>query len=391
MNGMAIRHQVVASVTAGLLLLLLWWASAFAQPAEAAVPVRICDQNQGWHRPDPQTMARTVWRDSRYVDFASGTINSRELAFYTHHFLFFTTVTASGASHALDWTGLALARASPCGTGPDAALERGQAVVIWILGYAFKNAAILGNTLTLTVQPNATAEQGYTIVEVPRPGASWIARFVLTTGRELARVSSPELICCADEVPPDVAVPSTVPRPADGLAVLDGPGSLTVQAVAGQPRATDARYLALVAVGTPPLRVAERYAAAFRSAGFSVGAVSSTGDTAAFTFTASPSTDHGLASGQVLVSPPPGRDVPGAVTVSLTLTYADDQGRTTPPAHVLPTGGGLPTVAILVTAVFGAALLGAGLLVRRALTCFNLRPSAQDQLDRLALKQVRGD
>ncbi len=365
MNGMATGHRVVVSIIAGLLLPLFWLAPALAQPGEAAVPVRICDQNQGWHRPDPETMARTVWRDSRYVDFASGTINARELAFYTHHFLFFTTVTASGASHALDWTGLALARASPCGTGPDPALEQGRAVVIWILAYAFKSAAILGNTLTLTVQPNATTEQGYTIIEAPRPGASWVARFVLPTGDELARASSPELICCADEVPPDVAVPSAVPRPADGLAVLDGPGSLTVQAVAGQPRATDARYLALVAVGTPPRRVAERYAAAFRAAGFSVGSVAATGDTATCTFTASPTTDRELASGQVLVSPPPDRTIPGAVTVSLRLNYADDQRRTAAPARVLPGSGGLPTVAMLVAAVCGATLLGAGLLARR--------------------------
>src|SRR5919109_1377132 len=52
--------------------LLSTMSSAAAAPTVATmparVPVRVCAEDRDWYRPEPREMARTVWRDSRYIN-----------------------------------------------------------------------------------------------------------------------------------------------------------------------------------------------------------------------------------------------------------------------------------------------------------------------------------
>jgi hypothetical protein len=188
----------------------LWLVGA--PPAAAApVPVAVCAEDRAWRRPSPAEMARTVWRDNRYGDAATGVPQSHAPAYYTRHFLFFTFSTASGASHALDMTGL---RTSPrdgwptaalCMPAHDPATGRAREVVVWALGYRVLGADVAGGTLTLTVEPNSPGlDRGYAIVKLPRPDGAWSARFVLPDGREVARAPEPDrILCCAEEPDPE--------------------------------------------------------------------------------------------------------------------------------------------------------------------------------------------
>jgi hypothetical protein len=359
--------------TACVVLLVLPAALAAAPPAQARsgaapVPVQVCNQSQDWRRPGPEDMARTVWRDGRYVDFLAGTVNARVVAYYTHHFLFLTTVSASGVGHTLNLTGLATSRAAPCGSSPDPALDEGREVVIWVLGYRVAAADVTGSTLTLTVEPNSPAlDRGYAIVKAPRPGGLWYVRFVLPDGREVARASSPDAICCIDEPPPDAPLPAAFPRPANGLAVPDGAGSLQVETVAGHERVTQARYLALVRPGTAPVDLARRYAAALAGAGLEVTAVEPSGDAASFALRGGrggPLAD--LNAGRVTVELPAESDPVGTLLVSLTLEYAADPPRSEAvPAQRLPRSGGTAPASAGLAALLGLTLLAVSRLVRR--------------------------
>jgi hypothetical protein len=217
----------------GLLAAVLLALAGPSTAAAAPVPVRVCEENREWRRPSPAEMAATVWRDNRYRDPATGAVNDRTLAYYTHHFLFFTIVSASGTDHALDLTGLKTARPRGLCMPPyDEALGRGRDVVIWALGYRVAAADVTGSTLTLTVAPNSPAlDRGYTIVRVPRPGGFWYPRFVLPDGREVARASSPDFICCAEE--PALDDPAQDARAAlarfmDARLARDGPAALAL-------------------------------------------------------------------------------------------------------------------------------------------------------------------
>jgi hypothetical protein len=224
----------------GLLAAVLVALAGPSAAAAAPVPVEVCAESREWRRPGPDEMARTVWRDNRYADAVTGAVPERVLAHYTHHFLVFTFSTASGVDHALDMTGLKTSPRAPwprglCMPVHDQALGRSRDVVVWALGHRVLGADVAGRTLTLTVEPNSPAlDLGYAIVKVPRPGASWTARFVLPDGREIARATDPDRICCADEpgadaprglpsallVPTDVPTGFGAPRAALGAYVL---------------------------------------------------------------------------------------------------------------------------------------------------------------------------
>lgn len=231
----------------------LWLAAA--PPATAApVPVRVCAEDRDWLRPSREEMARTVWRDNRYADAATGVPLPHALAYYTHHFFFFTTPSPSGAEHVLDMTGLVTANLTLrelCGAGSEPGLgpelAAGRTVAVWVLGYHVVAADLTSDTLTLTVEPNATTDHGYAIVGVTRPtAAAWTARAVLADGREVARKADWQGICCAEE--PGI-VPPGLPR-TGGPPVPPAP-------------LTGAFGLALVGLGAA-LRVAHRAALARR-------------------------------------------------------------------------------------------------------------------------------
>jgi hypothetical protein len=174
--------------TACVVLLVLPAALAAAPPAQARsgaapVPVQVCNQSQDWRRPGPEDMARTVWRDGRYVNFSTGTVGDRILAYYTHHFFFLTSPTLNGVGKLLAWSGLDTARVMGCGGDYDPALIEGGEVAIWVVGYRIAAADVTGSTLTLTVEPNSPAlDRGYAIVKAPRPGGLWYAASPCPTG-----------------------------------------------------------------------------------------------------------------------------------------------------------------------------------------------------------------
>ncbi|HEV8633714.1 MAG TPA: hypothetical protein VG370_05665 [Chloroflexota bacterium] len=213
--------------TAMLVAMLVAVSLAAAPPAAAApVPVPVCAEDRTWRRPSPDEMARTVWRDNRYADPATGAVSERVLAYYTHHFFFMTIVTANGVGKLLDWSGLATARPQGlgCAGGPAALLERRE-VVVYVLGYRVAAADVTGSTLTLTVEPNSPAlDRGYAVVQAPRPGGLWYARFVLPDGREVARAASPDQECCAAETDPDAR--AVLGRFLDALLERNGPATL---------------------------------------------------------------------------------------------------------------------------------------------------------------------
>jgi hypothetical protein len=53
----------LASLCCALLLVAFPNATARAD----TVPVLVCTEDRAWQRPTPEEMARTVWRDNRYV------------------------------------------------------------------------------------------------------------------------------------------------------------------------------------------------------------------------------------------------------------------------------------------------------------------------------------
>jgi hypothetical protein len=198
--------------------------------AAAPVPVEVCAESREWRRPGPDEMARTVWRDNRYADAATGRPLPHALDYYTHHFLFFTTPSPSGAAHVLDMSGLATAHprelchadGGPIGP-PLYDLAAGRTVAVWALGYRVLAADLTADALTLTVEPNAAPNRGYAIVEVARPpAADWTARAVLADGREVARKADWWGICCAEEAAPDAPrrLPATGGPPLQFLGLL---------------------------------------------------------------------------------------------------------------------------------------------------------------------------
>ncbi|HTE85369.1 MAG TPA: hypothetical protein VK821_11595 [Dehalococcoidia bacterium] len=173
-------------------------------PPPESVAVRTCREDASWVRPTPDQMAATVWQDRRYVDGSTGSVYPTELAYYTHHFVVFTSVTASGASHALDLTGLITAwRSAPgdlCGAEYDDALLTGQEVALWVFGYSVLAASRGPASLTVTVQPNVSVDLGYSIVQIPRPlGEHWSLRLVLPDGTDVAGATSPPIVALASE------------------------------------------------------------------------------------------------------------------------------------------------------------------------------------------------
>ncbi len=163
----------------------------------------VCREDQGWSRPTVDEMDATVWRDNRYIN-ASGIVSPELRADHERHFVIFTTVTASGASHALDLTGLLtalpFAPGELCGADYSEALIEGSDVVVWAFGHSVKSAEIDGKVLAITVEPNASLEVGYTLFYVARPQIEqWSIRFVTPGGREIASASSPEIVVVADE------------------------------------------------------------------------------------------------------------------------------------------------------------------------------------------------
>jgi hypothetical protein len=205
--------------------LLLTVALPTPPVAAAPVPVRVCAEDRTWRRPGPDEMARTVWRDNRYVDAATGGVPEWVLAYHTHHFFFITTPTANGVGKLLDWSGLATARPRGACGSTDAALAERREVAVYVLGYRVAAAHVAGSTLTLTVEPNSPLlDRGYAIVQAPRPGGAWYARFVLSDGREVARASTPDTICCADEAVLDAA--AVLARWMDARLARVGPATL---------------------------------------------------------------------------------------------------------------------------------------------------------------------
>ncbi len=183
---------------------LLWTAVRVAgHPIPDPVPLRFCLEAPEWQRPTPAQMATSVWQDRRYSD-PDGSVLPEALAYYEHHFILFTIVTASGVSHALDLTGLNLSpspvRDPLCSADFDAGLFDQREVAVWVFGYSVLAADLTGDTLTVTVAPNATPEQGFSIIQLPRPQQEhWTVRFVRQDGQEVARAIDPGPVTYADE------------------------------------------------------------------------------------------------------------------------------------------------------------------------------------------------
>jgi hypothetical protein len=307
-------------------------ATATAATLQGPVPVHVLSEDRAWYRPDPLQMAQTVWQDKRYTQ-PPGVVFPLALSFYTHHFLLFTMVTASGASHALDITGL---MGAPVGTlGMDStntALMAGREVVVWVFGYTVTAATIAGDTLTLSVQPNITIGRGYAIIQVPRPVTDhWLLRCVMGT-QEVARTVVDARQGRADpldEAAPDVGLPPGLPRPEEGH-VLVGPsdyGELNVQTIGGKQQVNYVSYLALVAPGTTTSQVAANYATALRTAGFRVLPVDQSGTGANLSFhgiqgTAAADLALGVATITAPVPTTGGKTASGTAQVGLTFSYA---------------------------------------------------------------------
>lgn len=198
-------------------------ANAFAENAASPaardglskpIGFEVCEENHDWRRPEPDEMARTVWRDNRYKDLPSDTPHQRVLEYYAHHFFVVATPTANGVGKLLDWTGLSTARPHGlCGAGGkrDQALAEGREVAVYVFGYRVTEAALAGEIVTITMESNASRERGYAIIRIARPQTdAWVIRFALPDGRDVglyrySRVDaggrSPP-ICCANEAAP---------------------------------------------------------------------------------------------------------------------------------------------------------------------------------------------
>lgn len=332
-------------------------ATSTVEAVQGAVPVQVLSEDRAWYRPDPLQMAQTVWQDKLYTQ-PPGIVFPLALSFYTHHFMLFTTITASGASHALDMTGL---MGAPVGTlgmaNTNMPLMRGQDVVIWAFGYTVTAATIAGNTLTLAVASNVTTGRGYAIIQVPRPAADQWALHCVVGTEEVARTAVDVTHSRADpldESAPDAGVlPPGLPRPEEGHVLL-GPadhGALTIQTVGGRQRATYVSYLALVAPGTTTTQVATRYATALRAAGFRILPVVQVGAAANLSFHGAPGTPAAdLALGLAAISAPvatSGTDAAaGTAQIGITFSYADGTGADA--AHPLLVEGTISAIALAV-------------------------------------------
>jgi hypothetical protein len=285
------------------------------------VPVQVCAEDRVWQRPPPEEMARTVWRDNRYVCRSTTGVDVWPvlIPYYTQHFLLFTQIS-SGMSHAMDLTGLMPAH-PPNLCAPSIDLERGATVEIWAFGYHVDGAELTTDTLTLTVDANASSTTGYAIVHVPRPQIeAWTARFRLPDGTPVATASPVhDVLPATDTQTPDASLPAGLPHPEEGSSLLDGAGSIVLD---GSGRLAYARYLALVPDGTTTSQEADRYQNAIATAGFTTSTPATNADgSAMFSFVASPSPD--ALSGTVLVEEPSSPDIAGVMSVSLIFTYQE--------------------------------------------------------------------
>jgi len=306
---------VLAAGGCALLLIVFPSAPALADPAL----LQVCAADRTWQRPTPEEMARTAWRDNRYVMRSAAGVDVWPVLvpYYIQHFLLFT-LFSSGMSHAEDLTGLMPAHPAICAGSDD--LQRSAAVEIWSIGYHVDHALVTADTLMVTVEPNGTASTGYEIAQTPRPPQEpWTARFVLADGTEVAAASPVhEVVATAvDDQVPDAGLPDGLPRPEEGHSVLDGAGSTIVDSAG---RLTYARYLVLVPDGTTPSDEADTYRAIVTGAGFATSGPTTNADgSASFSIDASPNGD--LGSGKVLVQQAMVPPIDGALTVSLTITY----------------------------------------------------------------------
>lgn len=353
----------IAFVSARGVLLVVVGIFLLASPAQATSPrsasVVICDQDATWRRPSPEAMAQGAWQVPRYVNPLSGTVSPDELDFYTGHFFAFIQTRADVINRALDLTGLAEAHSHLCGQGNQGIQILGSPITVWIFGNTLWAASRDGDTLDLTVVPSSTPDEGYVILEAPTAGRIVIAS---TAGQDLAQFDLAHTTAAsltAREPLPDGAIPADFPRPANGQAVLDGVDSLHVETIEGEPQGTYARYLVLVPPGATPLQALQHYAAALRTAGFQVDpiAIDPEAEAFAFTFSARPMSGHLVTAGRILAPRYPDPSVPGAIPVSLFLSYAGENGH-------LPRSGGTPGTVLLGSGIVGLALLAAGLATR---------------------------
>jgi len=130
-------------------------------------------------------MAATVWSDNRYRN-PDGSVPPIMRAYYDRSFVVFPTPSGSGASHALDLTGIG--QPPPAGMCGDAATDgvlQQRKAVVWALGYRVTRASAHGDVVDVEVQPTSA---GFHMAEIVRPSTTvWTARFLLPDGREVAR------------------------------------------------------------------------------------------------------------------------------------------------------------------------------------------------------------
>lgn len=122
--------RALSSAWCALLLATFPTATASADMGQ----VQVCAEDRNWQRPAPEGMARTVWRDNRYVTrLATGVhVLPVLVPYFTQHFLLFT-LFSSGSSHAEDLSGLMPAHPAWCARSDD--LRERAAVEIWSIGY----------------------------------------------------------------------------------------------------------------------------------------------------------------------------------------------------------------------------------------------------------------
>jgi hypothetical protein len=130
-------------------------------------------------------MAASVWSDNRYRN-PDGSVPAIMRAYYDRSFVVFTTPSGSGASHALDLTGIGQPPpARMCGDAATDGLLQQREAVVWALGYRVMRASVQGDVVDVEVQSTGA---GFHMAEIVRPSANpWTARFLLPDGREVAR------------------------------------------------------------------------------------------------------------------------------------------------------------------------------------------------------------
>ncbi len=166
----------------------------------------ICASDPDWVRPTPEEMAATIWQDNRYRDIESCP-NPAAQAYYAAHIFVVPLVTASGTAHLIDMAGFGTARlltGAACWREPprNAALDSGQEVELWLIGYTAVAAQGTDRAaIEVTVRPHASLDQGYQIVRVARPDPTTLAlRVVRTDGEVVADVAGRQLFGPVDVV-----------------------------------------------------------------------------------------------------------------------------------------------------------------------------------------------